>query len=289
MPGWLFALAARLRPARGCAATSSPASPCGRCSCPRRSRTRRSPASRPSSACTRRPGALLLYAALRQLAPPRRRPDVGHRGALGRDGRRARRAGPAGLRRADRGARRDHRDPRARSPACCGSGFLAGFISEPVLKGFIVGLALTIIIGPAAEALRGREGRRRLLRAAVGPRSRALGDTSARDARGRRALARGRARPAAVRARRAGLARRGRARRARRRAARRSTTTASTSSGTIDAGPAAARPARRGRRRLPRPRGGRGGHRARRLRRGARRGQDVRRARTTTTSTRTAS
>src|SRR6185503_7486008 len=26
-------------------------------------------------------------------------------------------------------------------------GFLAGFISEPVLKGFIVGLALTIIVG----------------------------------------------------------------------------------------------------------------------------------------------
>jgi SulP family sulfate permease len=26
-------------------------------------------------------------------------------------------------------------------------GFLAGFISEPVIKGFIVGLALTIIIG----------------------------------------------------------------------------------------------------------------------------------------------
>ena len=33
------------------------------------------------------------------------------------------------------------------SPGCCGSGFLASFISEPVLKGFIVGLALTIIVG----------------------------------------------------------------------------------------------------------------------------------------------
>ena len=33
-------------------------------------------------------------------------------------------------------------------------GFLANFISQPVLKGFIVGLALTIIDRPAAEAVR---------------------------------------------------------------------------------------------------------------------------------------
>ena len=38
-------------------------------------------------------------------------------------------------------------------------GFLANFISEPVLKGFIVGLALTIIIGQVPEAVRRREGR----------------------------------------------------------------------------------------------------------------------------------
>ncbi len=46
-------------------------------------------------------------------------------------------------------------------------GFLASFISEPVLKGFIIGLALTIIVGPAPEAVRHREDRGRLLRAAV--------------------------------------------------------------------------------------------------------------------------
>ena len=33
-------------------------------------------------------------------------------------------------------------------------GFLAGFISEPVIKGFIVGLALTIIIGQVPDAPR---------------------------------------------------------------------------------------------------------------------------------------
>ena len=32
-------------------------------------------------------------------------------------------------------------------------GFLASFISEPVLKGFIVGLALTIIIGQVPKLL----------------------------------------------------------------------------------------------------------------------------------------
>ena len=36
-------------------------------------------------------------------------------------------------------------------------GFLAGFISEPVLKGFIVGLALTIVIGQVPK-LAGLEG-----------------------------------------------------------------------------------------------------------------------------------
>ena len=34
-------------------------------------------------------------------------------------------------------------------------GFLASFISEPVLKGFIVGLALTIIAGQLPKLLRG--------------------------------------------------------------------------------------------------------------------------------------
>ena len=37
-------------------------------------------------------------------------------------------------------------------------GFLASMISEPVLKGFIIGLALTILVGPAAHAVRGARG-----------------------------------------------------------------------------------------------------------------------------------
>jgi sulfate permease, SulP family len=39
-------------------------------------------------------------------------------------------------------------------------GFLASFISEPVLKGFIVGLALTIIVGqlPKLFGIEGTDG-----------------------------------------------------------------------------------------------------------------------------------
>ena len=37
-------------------------------------------------------------------------------------------------------------------------GFVANFISEPVLKGFIVGLALTIIVGPGAQAAGHQQG-----------------------------------------------------------------------------------------------------------------------------------
>ena len=43
-------------------------------------------------------------------------------------------------------------------------GFLADFMSRPVLDGFIVGLAMTIAAGPAAQALRHRGDRRQLLR-----------------------------------------------------------------------------------------------------------------------------
>ena len=46
-------------------------------------------------------------------------------------------------------------------------GFLANFISEPVLKGFIVGLALTIIIGQVPKLLGIPKGERRLLPAAL--------------------------------------------------------------------------------------------------------------------------
>ena len=60
---------------------------------------------------------------------------------------------------------------RRRSPSVAGLlrlGFLANFISEPVLKGFIIGLALTIIIGQVPKLFGDREGGRQLLRAAVG-------------------------------------------------------------------------------------------------------------------------
>ena len=47
-------------------------------------------------------------------------------------------------------------------------GFLANFISEPVLKGFIIGLALTIIIGQVPKLFGIEKDGGRLLRAAVG-------------------------------------------------------------------------------------------------------------------------
>ena len=54
-------------------------------------------------------------------------------------------------------------------------GFLASFISEPVIKGFIVGLALTIMIGQVPKLLGDREGLGRLLRAGLGRRRRTSG------------------------------------------------------------------------------------------------------------------
>ena len=94
----------------------------------------------------RRPARAAPVRRLRQLPPPRRRPDVGDRRAL-----RGRRRRPHHWRPDDvlaftsvlaivTGAAR----PRRRVLRL---GFLANFISEPVLKGFIIGLALTIIIG----------------------------------------------------------------------------------------------------------------------------------------------
>ena len=61
------------------------------------------------------------------------------------------------------------RGPARSWPACCGSGFLASFISEPVLKGFIVGLALTIIVGQLPKLFGVEKGVGRLLREALGP------------------------------------------------------------------------------------------------------------------------
>ena len=84
-------------------------------------------------------------------------------------------------------------------------GFLASFISEPVLKGFIIGLALTIMIGQLPGHDRRPQGQRQLLREDVGPahpprrHRRALG-------RGRRRQPRRAARPAPLDALRARLA-----------------------------------------------------------------------------------
>ena len=97
------------------------------------------------------PGALIFYAAFGSSRHLVVGPDVGDRRAVGRD------------------RRRRHRDPgqltvRAFTAALAITtglaallagllrlGFLANFISEPVLKGFIIGLALTIIIGQLPE------------------------------------------------------------------------------------------------------------------------------------------
>ena len=57
-------------------------------------------------------------------------------------------------------------------------GFLASFISEPVLKGFIIGLALTIIVGQLPKLFGVTKGERRLLRADVRTCIAHLGDTS---------------------------------------------------------------------------------------------------------------
>ena len=135
----------------------------------RRSPTPRSPGSRRWSGSTRRRGALILYAAVRQLAAPRDRADVGDGGAVGR--RRSATSPPA----APASSLAFTAGARDRAPALAALiagllrlGFLANFISEPVLKGFIVGLALTIIIGQVPKLLRHRRRRRRLLREGLG-------------------------------------------------------------------------------------------------------------------------
>ena len=125
------------------------------------------------------PAALLLYAAVRQLAAPGRRADVGHRGPVGGRRRRAGRPGAAAAFAAlHRRAGDHHRRHRRSSPGCCGSGFLANFISEPVLKGFIIGLALTIIVGQLPKLFGDREGRAATSSSSSGTCSRSLGDTN---------------------------------------------------------------------------------------------------------------
>ena len=71
------------------------------------------------------------------------------------------------LRRPHRGARAGHRPARRSVAGLARLGFLASFISEPVLKGFIVGLALTIIVGQLPKLFGVQKGDGRLLRAAV--------------------------------------------------------------------------------------------------------------------------
>ena len=93
------------------------------------------------------PGALILYAALGSSRHLVARADVGDRGAV------APRPSASVVPVGDRRSRRS--PPRWRSSTGIAAllagllrlGFLAIFISEPVIKGFIVGLALTIIIG----------------------------------------------------------------------------------------------------------------------------------------------
>ena len=133
--------------ARASAATPSRDSRSGQCWCPRRSPTRRSRASRRSSASTPRPARCCC-------TPRSAAPATSWSGPMSATA--ALSAATVGGRSSPRGTGLRRRSPpRSRSrPASSRSsagllrlGFLAGFISEPVLKGFIVGLALTIIIG----------------------------------------------------------------------------------------------------------------------------------------------
>ena len=58
-------------------------------------------------------------------------------------------------------------------------GFLADFISQPVLKGLIIGLALTIIIGQLPKLFGIDRGAGDFFEQAVAPDHRDLGDTQA--------------------------------------------------------------------------------------------------------------
>ena len=127
----------------------------------------------------RRPGRAAPLRGVRQLAPPGRRADVGDRRAVG--GHRRATSSPRAARQfvALTAALAITTGLAALVAGLLRLGFLANFISEPVLKGFIIGLALTIIIGQVPKLFGVEKGERRLLRAALGPRSASLGDTSA--------------------------------------------------------------------------------------------------------------
>ena len=84
---------------------------------------------------------------LRQLAPPRHRADGRDRRAVGGRRGRPRRRRVGRVRCSSRSRSRSSSGSLALVAGVLRLGFLASFISEPVLKGFIIGLALTIIVG----------------------------------------------------------------------------------------------------------------------------------------------
>ena len=274
---------------RGCAATSSPGSRSGRCSSRSRWPTPRSPASRPSSASTprrRRCCSTPLFGSSRHLI-------VGPMSAT------AALSAAAVADLATGGAATSSRSPR-RSPSRPGVVGAARRAAAPRLP-----RQLHLRAGaqglhrrprpddhhrPGAEAARHREGRRRLLRAALGrpqpPRRHARPDARRR-ARLPRASCSALRRFAPVVP---GVAGRGRRSASSPSSCSTSTTTASTIVGHIDSGlPVLGLPDGARFDDYLEPRRGRGRRHARRLRRGARRGQDLRRPAPLRRSTPTAS
>ena len=98
------------------------------------------------------------------------------------------------------GAGDRHRRRRRSLAGLLRLGFLANFISEPVLKGFIIGLALTIIIGQVPKLFGVEKRGRATSSSSCGASSRNLGDTQARTLVVGADVARRRAGPAPVRA-----------------------------------------------------------------------------------------
>ena len=154
-------------PPRWVRATSSPASPSGPCSCPSRSPTPASPGLRRSSGCTPpRPHWCSTHCSAAHAtwwSPPCRRPP---------------RSRPASSRPFAHGATEYVALTTALAlvtgvvalvAGLIRLGFLASMISEPVLKGFIIGLALTILVGQLPKLFGVEKGERQLLREALGP------------------------------------------------------------------------------------------------------------------------
>ena len=143
---------------------------------PSRWPTPRSPASRRRRPVRRSAGAASVRP-VRQLPAPGRRPDVGDGGAVGGGGGRSSATGGPDDLAAFTAALAIVTGVFALVAGLLRLGFLANFISEPVLKGFIIGLALTIIIGQVPKLFGVDKGRGRLLRASSGTSCATLGDT----------------------------------------------------------------------------------------------------------------